>query len=44
MPKLINYGSELLRISTKGIEYSTNGGRTWAMRYSSPACGAFIDL
>jgi hypothetical protein len=44
MPQLINYGSEMLRISPKGIEYSTSGGRSWNMRYSGSSCGTFMDL
>ncbi|MBO4778890.1 MAG: hypothetical protein J5588_10425, partial [Bacteroidales bacterium] len=44
MPQMINYGSEVLRISSKGVEYSTNNGRTWMTRYSSSSCGTFIDL
>lgn len=44
MPQMINNGNEMLRISTKGIEFSANGGRTWIMRYSLPTCGTFIDL
>lgn len=44
MPQLINYGKEMLRISAKGIEYSTNNGRTWLLRYNGTSCGSFIDL
>ena len=44
MPQLINYGKEMLRVSPKGIEYSTNGGRSWMMRYSGSSCGTFLDL
>lgn len=37
MPKMIQYGSKLLRINTENnsIEYSTNDGRTWTMSYKS---------
>jgi photosystem II stability/assembly factor-like uncharacterized protein len=44
MPQTINYGNEMLRISSKGIEHSTNGGRSWSTRCSSSAYGTFIDL
>lgn len=44
MPQLINYGNEMLRISPKGIEYSTSNGRSWNTRYSGSTYGAFIDL
>lgn len=44
MPQLINYGNEMLRISPKGIEYSTNAGRSWYNRYSGSSCGTFQSL
>lgn len=44
MPQLINYGNEMLRISPKGIEYSTTNGRSWNKRYSGSVYGDFIDL
>lgn len=44
MPQLINYGKEMLKISPKGIEYSTNGGRSWLSRYTGSYCGTFMDL
>ena len=44
MPQLINYGNEMLRISSKGIEYSTTNGRSWNKRYSGSVYGDFIDL
>ena len=44
MPQLINYGEEMLRVSPKGIEYSTSGGRSWMTRYSGSLCGTFIDF
>ena len=44
MPQLINNGTEMLRVSPKGVEYSTNGGRSWSPRYSGSSCGTFIDL
>lgn len=47
MAKLIQHGRELVRISDKNpsaIEYSTNGGRTWASRYSGSVAGMFLDL
>lgn len=37
MPIMINRGKEMLRISPKDnkkIEYSTNQGRTWVIRYN----------
>lgn len=48
MPIMINRGKEILRISpkdSKKIEYSTNQGRTWMIRYNgSSNVGPFIDL
>lgn len=44
MPQMINYGSEVLRISSKGVEYSTNGGRSWMSRYTGNSCGTFQSL
>ena len=48
MPIMINRGKEILRISpkdSKKIEYSTNQGRTWMIRYNgSSNVGSFIDL
>lgn len=45
---MINHGKEILRISPKDnkkIEYSTNQGRVWLMRYSgSSTTGSFSDL
>lgn len=37
MSQMINRGKELIRISPKDpnkLEYSTNGGRTWATRFA----------
>ncbi len=48
MPIIINRGKEMLRISpkdSKKIEYSTNQGRSWMVRYSgSSTTGSFSDL
>ena len=44
MPQLINYGKEMLRVSSKGVEYSTNGGRSWSPRYSGSSSGDFHSL
>ncbi|WP_297928033.1 hypothetical protein [uncultured Coprobacter sp.] len=48
MPIMINRGKEMLRISpndSKKIEYSTNQGRTWMLRYNGlSTTGSFIDL
>lgn len=44
---MINKGGELIRISPKQsnkIEYSTTSGRSWHTRYSTGACGDFLDL
>lgn len=38
MPQIINYGNEMLKISQKGIEYSTTNGRTWSLRYMGSSC------
>lgn len=44
MPQLINYGNEILRVSPKGVDYSTTGGRSWNTRFSGTAYGTFLDL
>lgn len=46
MPKMIQYGSELIRINPANnhIEYSTSQGRMWSSRYTGSSCGTFIDL
>jgi hypothetical protein len=45
---MIKRGNELLRIASgkaDRLEYSTNEGRSWLIRYSgSPSVGAFSDL
>lgn len=45
---MINRGKEILRISPKDnskIEFSTNQGRTWILRYNgSSSTGLFSDL
>jgi hypothetical protein len=48
MPTMINRGKELLRIcptNTAKLEYSTNDGRNWILRYNSnSSVGNFSDL
>ena len=47
MPKTIDYGKELIRVSHKDerhLEYSTNDGRSWLSRCTSTSYGEFIDL
>lgn len=48
MSQMLNRGKELIRISpkdSKKLEYSTNDGRSWIIRYSgSSSQGAFQDL
>lgn len=44
MPQLINYGKEMLRVSAKGVEYSTSEGRSWMSRYTGSSCGEFRSL
>ena len=44
MPQMINLGSEMLRITPKGVEYSTSGGRVWSIRYMGTSCGTFQNL
>ena len=48
MPIMINRGKELIRIcssNTPRLEYSTNGGRSWVLRFSgNPSIGQFSDL
>ena len=46
MPQIITVGRELLRINSARniIEFSINGGRSWAPRCSSSSYGTFVDL
>jgi hypothetical protein len=47
MGQMINKGKELIRISPKQanrIEYSTNDGRSWILRYSGSSAGDFTDI
>ena len=48
MPTMINRGKELLRIcptNTAKLEYSTNGGRYWIIRFNgNSSIGQFSDL
>ena len=48
MSQMINRGKELIRISSKDdkkLEYSTNDGRSWLIRYlGSSIQGAFQEL
>ena len=48
MPTMINRGKELLRIcptNTAKLEYSTNGGRYWIIRFNgNSSTGQFSDL
>lgn len=48
MPIMINRGKELIRISqkdSKKIEFSTNSGRSWLIRFNGNSnTGQFSDL
>ena len=45
MALMIAFGNELIRVSPKNtIEYSTNSGRTWNIRFSGTNAGRFMDL
>jgi hypothetical protein len=48
MPQMISRGKELLRIcpnNSQRIEYSTNDGRSWIVRFSgNSSTGNFSDL
>ena len=41
---LIDYGSEIIACTSKGIFSSTNGGGNWHSRYSGNLAGSFIQL
>lgn len=41
---LLQYGSELLAVTSKGIYYSKNAGISWNSRYTSSSCGTFMSL
>lgn len=46
MAQLIQRGRELLRINTQKnqIQYSTDSGRNWMIRYTGTYSGPFVDL
>lgn len=48
MPTMINRGKELIRIcptNAAKLEYSTNTGRTWVIRFNgNSSTGTFSDL
>lgn len=47
MSRMIDRGRELIRISPKDpnkLEYSTNGGRTWATRFVGQLVGKIVDI
>lgn len=47
MSQMILRGKEMIRINPTNktkIEYSTNQGRSWILRYNSSVCGDFNDL
>jgi hypothetical protein len=41
---LLDYGSEIIACSSKGIYYSTSEGRLWMSRYTGSSCGEFRSL
>ena len=41
---LLDYGSEIIACSSKGIYYSTNKGLSWHSRYTGNSAGSFIQL
>ena len=41
---LLQYGAEVLAVTTKGVMYSTNQGRTWAARYIGSSYGDFQNI
>ena len=47
MSQMLSLGKELVIISpkdSKKIEYSTNGGLSWSLRYGGGSQGSFSDL
>lgn len=41
---LMNYGSEILACTSRGIYCSKDGGNTWHYRYIGSSCGSFLQL
>ena len=41
---LLDFGSEIIACSSKGIYYSTNKGLSWHSRYTGNSAGSFIQL
>ena len=41
---LLDYGSEIIACTSKGIFNSTNGGGNWHSRYTGNLAGSFIQL
>ena len=46
MAQMIQSGKEIIRINSQknSIEYSSDGGRNWHLRYSSSYAGTFQQL
>lgn len=41
---LIDYGSEIIACTSKGVFYSNNGGISWHPRYTGSSAGSFIQF
>ncbi|MBO5629843.1 MAG: exo-alpha-sialidase [Aeriscardovia sp.] len=41
---LLDYGSEIITCTSKGIYFSMNKGISWHPRYTSSSAGSFIQL
>ena len=41
---LLEYGRELIALTSKGVYYSVTQGRTWSSRYISTSLGEFQSL
>jgi hypothetical protein len=41
---LLDYGSEIIACTSKGIFNSTNGGGNWHSRYTGNLAGSFIQI
>ena len=41
---LLDYGSEILACTSKGVYYSKDDGRNWHTRYTGSSYGSFIQL
>lgn len=41
---ILNYGTDILACTSRGIYCSEDGGKNWRYRYIGSSCGSFLQL